>query len=175
MSLYVKPQYKLLYSDCYTNLGWEIHENHAEINIPQLIRYPFYPFDFVGNGLTSLNLKRDRNIKGKVQLNLLQRQCESALAKINSFEREKETLPVTVSLTFGITGLLFIIGAVFSFIAHIIPLFVVAVILGITGCILSLFYYKRLKNSQASQVTQKMEEQYKIIDQICEQAKNLWA
>ncbi|MFZ7102077.1 MAG: phage holin family protein [Peptococcaceae bacterium] len=177
MSISVRKEHEPLYSDCYENFGWQPIANWEPAiiqpisQVPQVSQVsPLSP----GNCLIILKFKRNRNIKGKSQLNLLQKQCESALTIINSLEKSKESYPTAIALTFGLTGLIFFAGAVLSFIADIIPLFIIAVIFGLVGCALSLFNYKRVKENKTSQVAPKIEEQYEIIENICEQARDIW-
>jgi cbb3-type cytochrome oxidase subunit 3 len=171
MSIYVKQEYEPVYTDCYANFGWQLIASREQLSLPQLSSYN--PLSYSDVSLINLKFKRDRNLKGRARLNPLQKKCEGILAAIDSLERRKVTVPTTIALTFGVTGFLFLVGAVISFIAHIIPLFIVALIFGLAGCVLGYWYFRYTKESREAQDERKIDEQYEMLARICEEAKDI--
>jgi hypothetical protein len=54
-------------------------------------------------------------------------------------------------------------------------MFVMLVLIGVVGSILSYYFYRDMKNIRVAKVTPLIEEQFDFFYQLCEQAINLWA
>lgn len=162
----VKKDFELIYTDCYENLGWQSIYNSESENLQ------------INPGLdltVNLKFKRDRKIKNRSMLVSLQKKCEGALKKIDKLEKSKEFEAMIVSLSTGIAGLLSLTGAVFSFLTGETGLTIVLTLFAFVGFAFPLYFYKRIKADQELKVGTLIQEQYDIIYDVCERAKNLIA
>ncbi len=166
LSVDVKKNFELIYTDCYENLGWQAISSSESENV--LINHGI-------GSMVNLKLKRARKIKNRSMLLSLQRKCEGALSKIDRLETSKESNAVIISLSIGIAGLGFLMGAVFGFLAGKLLLATVLVLLGCIGFAFPFSIYKKIKIKQESKVALLIEEQYDLIYSFCEQAKKLLA
>lgn len=147
-----------LYTDCYRSFGWQAAEGReAVLPNPDKI---------------ALKLKRDRKIKNRAEVNVLQRKCENALSAIGALERRKNASALTAAFILGFIGTAFMALSVFNiavFTANI-ALCIVFGVLGFIGWGLGYFSYTKVQKAQAAKTAPLIEEQYDIVYDTCEQA-----
>jgi len=169
VSINVKNDLEPMYRDCYENFGWipvssESRKNDYYINSTINI-----------SDLVTLKFKRDRKINNKAELQTLQRKCESAFEKISKLEKEPGTSATTYSLSVATVGIVFMAISVFSITGESI-LWIPAIIgglLGIIGWILPFLVFKKIKTKKTEENVSKIEEQYNIIYDTCEEGRKL--
>jgi len=154
----VKQDMETVYIDCYKNFGWILES--SVLNIANI------------NSI-NLKFKRDRRIKNKTELSELQRKCENALIAIQHLERSKTSSATIAALIIGVLGTAFLVGAVFSFLAKQIPLFVLLGVAGLIGCTLSYFTSIKVQEKKTLEVAPLIDQQYEIIYDTCEEASKL--
>jgi len=147
-----------VYADGYANFGWELSGTEPALQ---------------GGISTVLKLRRDRQLKNKLELSRLEREFEKDLHEIEKLERRKSAIALGSSLGFGIVGAAFLVGAVFSFIAGIIPLGIVLLIPAIAGWALGYFSSVRMGAKNTEQVTPQIDSHYDAVYQVCERANAL--
>lgn len=154
---------EVLYADCYTSFGWIESEGRGMASLnPDKV---------------SLRLKRDRKLKNRSEVNVLQRKCESALSAIDALEHKKTTRAIITALCFGIVGTVFMALSVFNiavFTANI-PLCIIFGVLGFAGWGLGYLSYVKVKSAQAAKTAPLIDAQYDIVYDACEQANALLA
>jgi hypothetical protein len=173
VSVNVEPERVALYSDCNENFGWQGIECQETRTSDAYFLNTTASSE--GHDSVHLQFKRDRKIMDRMQLNALQKRCDAALSAIRRYERQERALPFSVSLAVGIAATAFLAGSVFSFQANYIVLFILLGIYGVIGCGLPYFIFRRLKNAKAAEISPKIDQQYEVICQICEQAKTIWS
>ena len=147
-----------VYADGYPNFGW------VQEKSPQSI---------FGFSTVNLKFKRNRKILNKAELTRLQRQFESNVAEIEKLEQSKTTKAIIVAFTIGILGAAAMAGAVFAFLANIIPLCIVLAVPAFIGWAVPYFMYIKLTNKRVEAIKPLIEQQYDSIYEVCEKAHNL--
>ena len=158
----VPPGYELMYSDCYEIFGW--HQAEPRYN-------GIYP-GLAGTGIT-LRFRRDRKTKNRDRLAILQKKCEDAIKEIIRLERSKAARAFTVPMLTGLLGGLFFTGAVFGFLAEIIPLFIVLAVAGFFCCASAYLIHGHAQTTKKVCIAPKIDEQYDLMYQFCGQAREL--
>ncbi|MGB4661186.1 MAG: hypothetical protein WBI07_18585, partial [Mobilitalea sp.] len=102
LDIYTKQDLVKLYSDCYHSLGWTIINTGKKID------------------LVTITLQRSRKIRNRSLLCELQEKCEKAFYTIEKIENYRSTRIMSVSMSVGIVGTVFMAGAVSAFIASMI-------------------------------------------------------
>lgn len=98
-------------------------------------------------------MRRRRNIKNKEELLLLQKQCEDAFKRIDQLERRMILRPILLATAVGGAGTVFMVVAVLSYLAFMIPLCVILAIPGFLCWGLARFvYFEYLKKQQYSKI-----------------------
>ena len=111
--------------DGYKHFGWIVDENMGR-KIPGTIPNPY--------GNIVLRLKRDRKIMNKMELTRLQRNFEFCMKEIDQLEKSKTSKAIMYALIVGITGTVFMAGAVFAVTATE-PMILLSIILAILSFI----------------------------------------
>lgn len=158
ISVPVRQTMETLYADCFKNFGWTLE--NSVLNISDI-------------NSVILKFKRDRRIKNRKDITELQRKCENALVSIERLERSRAMTATMLSLVIGVIGVAFIVGAVFSFLAKMIPLFILLGVVGLVGCALPYFAYDKIREKKALEIAPLIDDQYEIIYDACEQASKM--
>jgi hypothetical protein len=148
--------------DGFPNFGWEPDGN-----------VPF--FSSRGVAAVMLKFKRDRNVKNKGELARLERQFEKGIQEIEILEKSKTTTAGIAAFTIGIIGSAFMAGAVFAYLAGILPLMVVLAIPGFLGWLFPYFCYTEVKAKRVQKVSPLIDAQYDTVYDVCEKAHALLA
>jgi len=171
-----------LYTDCYKNFGWiliEQCETHYTPDVP----IHNVPTTHNTSGHTArhdqemvkLKFKRDSRLPNKIQLEQLQHKCEGALSSIQHLENTKSAYFMGPTIGFGGIGALFMGLSIFNLVSANIPLCVLFAILSLVGWAAAYFFFAKVHPNKNAQITPKIEEQFEIIYQTCEQANTLLA
>lgn len=147
-----------MYLDAYKSFGWV-----QDDNIPNV------------QTVNSIRLKRDRKIINKTELTRLQRQFEACMNEISKLEKSKTTKAISISLSIGLVGTIFMALSVFS-ISGNSPSVMLCTIFGILGFIgwgVAPIMYKKLVIKRLEVVNPLIEQKYDEIYTICEKGSNL--
>lgn len=148
------------YMDGYESFGWVADGN--------------MPTEKAG-GKVTLHMKRSRSILNKTELTRLQRHYEACMNEISSLEASKHSVPMVVSLSFGLVGCAFMAGSVFAVTAEP-PVIWLTALLGAPGFlfwILSYFGYKEAGKRRTAKVEPLIEKKYDEAFEVCEKAQHL--
>ena len=172
LSIDVNVEQEQLYVDCYQNFGWEFVSSSGNnqnqdyyVNNPNINQI----------NLVHIKFKRDRKIKNKAELLILQKKMESTLKKIDKLIKEPEMISTMYSIIIGIVGLAFFSFGVLSYIASN-PIYVLAVlngIIGIAGFAVAFFINGKVKKQKQEQNELLIEKEYNLIFEYCEKAIKL--
>lgn len=171
LSLEVKNEKELLYLDCYENFGWKCIRSNI------LVDQEDYYINQTKNLKKSvfIKMKRDRRIPNKADLITLQRKMEFAFKQMERFERDPQIKGMITSLSIGMVGTIFMALSTFAITASS-PFYIACVIfgsLGLLGWIFPYFVYQNVKIKKEKEIVPLIEEQYQVIFDCCEQAKQL--
>lgn len=172
LSIDVNPEQEQLYVDCYQNFGWEFVSSNG--NNPNQDYYVNNP-DINQINLVKIKFKRDRKIKNKAELLILQKKMESTLKKIDKLTKEPEMISTMYSMIIGVIGLLFFVFGILSYIASN-PLYILAVlngIIGIAGFTVAFLINGKIRKQKQEQNETLIEGQYDLIYEYCEKANKL--
>lgn len=172
LSLNVKSDKEPLYIDCYENFGWNLTNNLSNASNED---YYINNSNVNRDKVVNIKFKRNRHITNKAEINSLQRKMEASFKNIESLEKEPSNKGTFMSLMVGFIGTVFMALATFAVTADeplIIPCIIFG-ILGIIGWILPYFVYNKVKDRKQLENASLIEEQYNIIYDTCEQARNL--
>ena len=156
LSVLVAQNDEPLYADCYKSFGWQCEQRQESIF-----------------GLVTLKLKRDRRMEKRNEVNTLQRQCENALEKIKSLQKDKTTQATAVAISVGVAGAAFMAGATFCFLADLIVPMIPLAAVGFALWAFPYFIYKKLKAKKTEKSNAEIEKQYEVIYKMCEEANEL--
>lgn len=172
LSINVNPEQEQLYVDCYQNFGWEFVSSEGNnLNQDYYLNNP----DTHQINLVKIKFRRDRKIKNKAELIILQKKMESTLKTIEKLTKEPEMISTMYSMIVGIVGLVFFVFGVLSYIASN-PIYVLAVlngIVGIVGFAVAFFINGKIRKQKQEQNEKLIEEQYNFIYEYCEKAAKL--
>lgn len=157
-SLTVSGRMLALYTDNYQYFGWELEEKSRPL--PGVNKY-------------LLGFKRNWKIINKVELTRLQRQFDSHIREIERMEQSKFVFASMAAYTIGIIGSAFMAGAVFAYLAGIIPLCIVLAVPGILGWIVPFWCYRFMQKKKAAEVQPFIERKYEELYAVCERAHAL--
>ncbi len=155
----VKRKMESVYSDGYTNFGWQLESTSA----------PVQSFDSI-----TLKFKRDRKIRNKAELTRLQRQFEAGVGEIERLEFSRTVGASAVAYVIGIAGTAFMAGSVFAYLAGMLPLSILLAIPGFSGWVLPYFCYLKLHSKKTEQVMPLIDQKYDEIYEVCKNASSLW-
>lgn len=150
--------------DGYENFGWETEECERSDKI-----HPNQKHKVI------LQMRRNRKIMNKAELQRLQSHFEACIEDIKALEKSKESKATMLSLIVGILGTVFMAGSVFAVTAEspLVALCVVLAIPGFTGWILPYFIYKKIRTRQTEMMNPLIEKKYDEIYEICEKGNKL--
>ena len=167
-----------LYTDCLAHFGWEpVGEgNHGWDQLGKDIASVATTVVGQPDSMTiTLKFKRDRDIKNKLEINRLERQCEAALANIGKAESKSNAYTMGISLGTGIVGTVLLGFAVYGFRSANTVLGVIMLILGIIGWGIGFFANLKVGKKKATQTEPMIQEQMDIAYEACEKAHALLA
>lgn len=153
----VGRQLEPIYTDGYENFGWKLENSGVSLDPTSV----------------TLKFKRDRKLRNKAELTRLQRQFDACANEVLTLERSKVTTASAVAYTVGIVGAAFMAGAVFSYLASMIPLMIILAIPGFAGFVLPYFLFARVRKTKAGQVTPLIDNKYDEMYGVCEKASAL--
>ena len=171
LSINVKASKEPLYIDCYENFGWELVNNNALVDSQDY----FINTSINGDRLINLKFRRDRKIKNKAKLMVLQRKMEENLEEIERLEKQPELIAIIWALVIGLIGCGFMAGSVFAITAAD-PRYALCVVFGILGFIgwgLGYYMYVKIKKDKKHENVVLIEEAYNSLYDNCEQGKKL--
>lgn len=146
--------------DSYENFGWELEEESSPLK---------------NVGIVTLVFKQDRKILNRMELTRLERHFEACLEEIDTLERSKTSTATALSISVGILGTAFIVGAVIAITNDPPHLFsgILLVIPGLIGWIAPTFLYNKFFDRSAKKIDPLIEQKYDEIYDICEKGFNL--
>ena len=153
-----KRSMESMYVDGYHNFGWKFEGASAQE---------------AGSGAVRLKFKRDRRIPRKAELTRLQRQFEACAHEIETLQRSRTTTASIAAFSIGLVGTAFLGGAMFAYLAEMLPLMVVLAIPGFLGCIVPYFCYQKLCRKREAQIAPLIDQKNDEIDSVCEQGCRL--
>lgn len=157
LSKLVKKENQASTIDIYISLGFEVTK-----------------VDYVKNKVL-INLRRDRKIKHKTELNRLEKRITNELVTVDNLKNVRTKKARMISIIIGIIGSL-ILGGGMSLVMKVETLnvlFIIGIIVGSIGiiiCSINYLIYLKIKNRKHEEIEQKIEESYTKIANICEQA-----
>ena len=146
-----------LYVDSYENFGWAFEGDNSQ----------------EGSDRVTLKFKRDRKLRNKAELTRLQRQFEACAHEIETLQRSRTTTASIAAFSIGLVGTAFLGGAMFAYLAEMLPLMVVLAIPGFLGCIVPYFCYQKLCRKREAQIAPLIDQKNDEIDSVCEQGCRL--
>lgn len=168
LSLNVKSNLEPLYIDCYENFGWILVHNAGLVD-----KDDYYLNHYnINNETVNIKFKRDRKIKNKLKLVPLQKQLEISLKKLEKLEKEPTSHGVSLSITVGIIGIIFIILSIITF-SKLKILGILCAVISTIGLILPYFIYKDIKAKYEQKNIPLIESEYDKIYESCKTAKKL--
>jgi hypothetical protein len=156
----VPRDFENIYLDSLPNFGWQ-PDGTVPFNSSR------------GIAAISLNFKRDREIQNKPELSRLEQEFENNVHVIESLERSKESRAKIAAFILGITGMAFMAGSVFAYLAGMPPLMVILAIAGFLGLVFPYFCYRKVKVRRAKSVSPLIDEQYDTLYDVCEKAHEI--
>ena len=150
--------------DGYENFGWETEEKVSETKI--------HPNQ---NHKSILQMRRNRKIMNKTELQRLQSHFEACVKDVKALEKLKESKATMISLVVGIVGTAFMAGFVFAITAEepLVTLCIILAVPGFIGWIVPYFLYKRIREKQTQIINPLIEKKYDEIYEICEKGNKL--
>ena len=171
-----------LYADCYRNFGWTLIEQCELHYTPDVPSYSPYssrntPTHTVTHEqeMVRLKFKRDSRLPHKIQLGQLQQKCDSALSSIQRLENTKSAYSMGSTIGFGIVGAAFLGLSIFNFVSANIPLCVLFAVISVAGWAAAFYFFAKVQPKKNAQINPRIQEQFNIVYQTCEQANALLA
>lgn len=156
----VSRSLETVYADGYENFGWKLEGTSM----------PLQAFSSI-----TMKFKRDRKIRNKAELTRLQRQFDSCISEIEALERSKGISASIAAYGVGIVGTACMAGAVFAFLAEMLPLCIVLAVPAFAGWILPYFLYLNILKKKTERVMPVIDGKYDETYAICEKANSLLA
>lgn len=147
-----------VYRDAYASFGWVVEGTGPSS---------------LNTRTVTLNLKRDRRLKGQPAMVELQNSCEAALAEIVRLERSKSAASLTSSLSVGLVGTAAMAGSVFALNADATWLSIVLGAVGLIGWVLGFLTHGYVARRKAAQIAPLIDHAYSVVYDTCEQASRL--
>jgi hypothetical protein len=172
-------------TDGYKNFGWELEKSAPtvvkhirgpiRVMLAPLALLPGTPFgkmiqDHKSDTKVDINLKRDKAITSKNELNQLQIQFEKIINDIVCMEESKTTRANAAAYIVGMAGTVFMGLSTFSYLADNVQGCIILAVPGFLGWLLSAVVYKVIKEKRCKIIMPKIEEKYEDVTQICEKA-----
>jgi len=185
----VKRDSVTIYTDCLSNFGWEMVDEHehgfhpASSNVTHIHTHIVHAATsaYAGAGhsdeieMVALKFKRNRRINNKLELDRLERQCADALASIGGLERKNSAYTMGISLGAGLGGTVLLALAVYSFISSNIIAGALLAALGVAGWGIGFFANHKVGRKRSVKSAPTIQAQLELLYSICEQAHTLLA
>lgn len=142
-------------SDCYKALGWTISSTRA------------------GIGMTTIKLNRSKKIKNRTGLYDLQHICEDAFNAIEKVESTRRKRQRAANIWVRIAGTSLMTASLLAYQADKTVLFIVLIILGLTGCLLPSFISRGLIDKKMSTERVFIDKKLEIIREASKKASEL--
>jgi len=153
----VRRGMEAVYTDAYPSFGWKLDGTNISLSINNI----------------SLKFKRNRKIANKAELVKLQREFEGQVQEIEKLEDSKVIAPSAAAYGIGLVGTAFMAGAMFSYLANMLPLCIVLAVPAFIGWIVPYFAYRKIAQKKVDKITPIIEQQYDSVYGICEKASAL--
>ena len=176
LSLNVKSKLEPMVMDTYENFGWKTISSSALTD-----KEDYYINNTGTNGekLVNIKFKRNRKVKNKDKLNVLQKKCEETFKKVDKLEREPHTKGTIYSLIIAMLGCVLLAISVFAITGEreigLID-YVLSTPIGIVGIvcwILAYFRYVKTKEKVEEKNHPLIEQLHEDIYNACEEAQKL--
>ncbi len=158
-------------TDGYKNFGWETDSNRSEKVFRGHRRTAYHP----NRNKVTLYLKRNREIRNKMELTSLQRKFEACVRDIEKLEKSRSILAIVLALAVGIIATACMAGSVFAVTAQP-PRIVLCILLAIpafTGWLLPVLFFKKLVEIRSKAVNPLIERKFDEVYEICEKGSKL--
>lgn len=147
--------------DGYENFGWALDgTDWPDTPSPHTVKLKF---------------KRDRKLRNRAELTRLQRQFDACVSEVQTLEKSKTTGASVVAYTVGLVGSVFMGGAVFAFLASMIPLMIGLAIPAFAGWAAAYLCYKSIRKNRSEKTEPMIEHKRDEIYDVCEKASMLLA
>ena len=153
----VRRSMETVYADAYPSFGWQLEGAAPSLSVDT----------------TTLKFKRNRKIPNKTEITKLQREFENQTREIEKLEDSKAIAPSVVAFGIGIIGIAFLAGAIFSYLANMLPLCIVLGIPAFIGWVVPYFAYRKVARKKTEKVTPVIDRQYDAVYEVCEKASKL--
>lgn len=122
---------------------------------------------------TTMRLRRDKALSQRGDLHLLQLQFESLTREMDKLERAKTRRPSALAYLAGMTGTVFLAGAVVALLGGFIPPCIMLSLAGVAGWILAPILYRTIKMRLCDKVGRILENRWGWIDKISKTAHGI--
>ena len=146
------------YIERYKNFGWELYDTSV----------PYH-----GTLTVVIQFKRDKDIRNKTELNLLEKQFESGLRQLQKTENKINYSLMIPSVGIGTIGLACFIGAIMNFVASHILSGIILLLPAVAGIALASIIHRRLKALANKKAAPHIDSQYSELNATCEEARSL--
>ena len=187
-SVTTRKEMQSVVTDGYKNFGWKLEKSTPtvvkhiggpiRVMLAPLALLPGTPFgkmiqDHKSDTKVDLQLKRNKAITSKNEMNRLQMQFEKIIDDIVYLEESKTIGATVVAYIVGITGTVFLGLSTFRYLADNLQACIILAVPGFLGWILSAVVYRWMKDKRNKKVTPMIEEKYESATQLCEKAYTL--
>lgn len=165
-------------------VGYEYKEVTVNRKLTQVMTDGYAAFGWTdeGEALTlgnpmqvTLKFKRDRRNRGNAELTRLQRQFDACVGEVLALEESKTRRASVMAYSIGLAGTALLAGAVFAYLAGMVPLMVILAIPGFAGWALPYLLYTGISRRKVAEVTPLIEAKYDEMYSVCEKASGLLA
>ena len=164
LEVITKKETEKLYIKIYRQLGWELYETKIGISSKNI------KFN------TKLIFKRSKNIKSKLELNIIEQNISKSFDIIRQYEKRKYLFASLYSYLFSLLGVILLLIFLFNIVGYINISFDLSAILGIIGIGLLIppyFIYVDTLVNQEQLLAPKIKYEYNKINEYCKQAQKL--
>lgn len=184
----VSKKYESSWVDNYDSFGWELVNSQpaVEKHVWGPLRVMLAPlailpggffkdlvFDHESRSKMDLQLKRDRKIQNKNELNRLQLSMETVMNHIEQAEKTKTLSASVAGYVTGFLGTVCMAIATFGYLVNNIPVCIEFAISGFIGWIFSYVVYSVVMNKKAKKVVVEIENKFDEVNEICKKAYEL--
>lgn len=178
------------WKDGYEAFGWKIEKDDAAvenraIGAVWIMAAPLSLIPCLGSPfkrmLTSheskkkiqLQMKRERNLENKMQLNRIQVEFETGAKEIDSLEESRTIVASVVSVSTGLLGAVFMAGSVFTYLEGMLAACAGLAVPGFAAWVAAVLLYYFLKNKRNQTVDRLIDEKQEALEQILKEAYEL--
>lgn len=175
------------WKDGYQTFGWQIEKDKpamekraigavwimaAPLSLIPWIGRPFKKMlsEHESDRKVQIQMKRERDMGNKIQLNRIQVEFESGAKEIDSLEESRTLGASIISVSTGLLGTVFMAGAVFAYISGKVLACAGLAIPGFAAWLVSALIYYYLKKKRDEKVDRLIDEKQKALGEILEEA-----